>query len=138
MASLLQIGGQMPRSQRQGWVSQPTFRRQILTTRWGERESNMTAFCSFSTFRHNIGLFCRRLLVNLRVVVALLVPLIGMVVSATAQTPAQVGDIFVGTCDSSQTNTQLDQTDVYTPHGQFVALFRGPQQNSCTTGMTFD
>jgi len=57
---------------------------------------------------------------------------------AGAQTTVQVGDVVVGTCDTTQANTQLDEADVYTPQGQLVTSFHGPQQNSCLTGMTFD
>jgi hypothetical protein len=56
----------------------------------------------------------------------------------SAQTPAQVGDVFVGTCDGIQGNTQLNETDVFNPQGQFKNAFNGPAQSSCLTTMTFD
>jgi hypothetical protein len=49
---------------------------------------------------------------------------------------AQVGNIYVGTCDGSLQNTQMNETDVYTSDGLFVLAFHGPAQNACTTGMT--
>lgn len=56
----------------------------------------------------------------------------------SAQTPAQVGNLYVGTCDSVLLNTQQNAIDVYDPAGQFVTTFHGPSQNSCMTAMTFD
>ena len=56
----------------------------------------------------------------------------------SAQTPAQVGDVYVGTCDGAIQNTQQDEIDIYNSAGQFVAAFHGPSQNSCMAGMTFD
>lgn len=52
--------------------------------------------------------------------------------------PAQVGNVYVGTCDSVLQNTQQNEIDVYDPNGQFVTAFHGPNQNACMTGMTFD
>jgi hypothetical protein len=49
---------------------------------------------------------------------------------------AQVGNLYVGTCDGSLQNTKLNETDVYTSAGQLVTTFHGPAQNTCTTGMT--
>src|SRR5712671_6443271 len=56
----------------------------------------------------------------------------------SAQTPAQVGDVYVGTCDGALQNTQQNEIDVYNSAGQFVTAFHGPSQNSCMMGMTFD
>ena len=56
----------------------------------------------------------------------------------SAQTPAQVGNLYVGTCDSALLNTQQNAIDVYEAAGQFVTTFHGPSQNSCMTAMTFD
>jgi hypothetical protein len=69
-------------------------------------------------------------------VVVALVFAISLFVSA--QTPAQVGDVYVGTCDGALQNTQQNEIDVYNSAGQFVTAFHGPSQNSCMTGMTFD
>ena len=55
---------------------------------------------------------------------------------AGAQTPAQIGNVYVGTCDGA--NTQQNEVDVYTAAGQFVTAFHGPSQNACLTAMTFD
>lgn len=57
---------------------------------------------------------------------------------ASAQAPAQIGNVYVGTCDGASANTQLNETDIYTAQGQFVTALHGPSQNSCLTGMTFD
>ena len=57
---------------------------------------------------------------------------------AAAQTPAQVGYLYVGTCDSAAQNTRLNEVEVYDSTGQFVTSFHGASQNACTTGMTFD
>lgn len=51
---------------------------------------------------------------------------------------AQVGNLYVGTCDGSLQNTQQNEVDVYTPAGQLVTAFHGPAQNACMTGMAFD
>ena len=56
----------------------------------------------------------------------------------SAQTPAQVGDLYVGTCDSVLQNTQQNEIDVYHATGQLVTTFHGPSQNACMAGMTFD
>jgi hypothetical protein len=56
---------------------------------------------------------------------------------AGAQLAAEVGDVYVGTCDAVSTNTQLNEVDVYTASGQFVTALHGPSQNTCMTGMTF-
>ena len=56
----------------------------------------------------------------------------------SAQTPAQVGNLYVGTCDSVLLNTQQNEIDVYDATGELVTAFHGPSQNSCLTGMTFD
>ena len=56
----------------------------------------------------------------------------------SAQTPAQIGDVYVGTCDGALQNTQQNEVDVYNSAGQFVTAFHGPSQNSCMMGMTFD
>jgi hypothetical protein len=56
----------------------------------------------------------------------------------SAQTPAQVGDVYVGTCDGALQNTQQNEIDVYNSAGQFLTAVRGSSQNSCMTGMTFD
>ena len=56
----------------------------------------------------------------------------------SAQTPAQVGNIYVGTCDSQLQNTQQNEIDVYDPTGLFVTSFHGPSQNACLNAMTFD
>jgi hypothetical protein len=56
----------------------------------------------------------------------------------SAQTPAQIGDVYVGTCDGNLQNTQQNEIDVYNSAGQFVTAFHGPSQNSCMAGMTFD
>ena len=71
----------------------------------------------------------------LAIVLALLWAICGR---TSAQTAAQVGDVFVGTCDSAQNNTLLEETDVYTNQGQARTRFNGPGQNSCLTNMTFD
>ena len=55
----------------------------------------------------------------------------------SAQTPAQVGDVYVGTCDGALQNTQQNEIDVYNSTGQFVTAIHGPTQNSCMAGMTF-
>ncbi len=55
-----------------------------------------------------------------------------------AQTAAQIGNVYVGTCDGVLLNTQQNEMDVYSSAGQFVTAFHGPSQNSCLTGMTFD
>ena len=55
-----------------------------------------------------------------------------------AQGAAQVGDLYVGTCDSVAMNTQQNQLDVYSPTGDYVTLIHGPQENACLTAMTFD
>jgi hypothetical protein len=57
---------------------------------------------------------------------------------AGAQTPAQVGNVYVGTCDGALQNTQQNEVDVYDATGQFVTAIHGPSQNSCMNGMTFD
>jgi len=51
---------------------------------------------------------------------------------------AQIGNLYVGTCDSVLLNTQQNEVDIYTAAGQFVTAFHGSSQNSCLTGMTFD
>jgi hypothetical protein len=51
---------------------------------------------------------------------------------------AQVGNVYVGTCDGALQNTQQDEVDVYTALGQFLTAFHGPVQNACMTGMTFN
>jgi hypothetical protein len=56
----------------------------------------------------------------------------------SAQTSAQVGNLYVGTCDSTLTNSQQNAVDVYDASGQFVTTFHGPHQNSCMNAMTFD
>ena len=54
-----------------------------------------------------------------------------------AQTPAQVGDVFVGTCDGD--DTELGAIGVLTPTGQSVNEFdAGDGLNYCMEGMTFD
>jgi hypothetical protein len=52
--------------------------------------------------------------------------------------PAEVGNLYVGTCDSVLQNTQQNELDVYDATGQLVTTFHGPSQNACLTGMTFD
>ena len=47
----------------------------------------------------------------------------------SAQTPAQVGDVYVGTCDGAMQNTQQNEIDVYNSTGQFVTAIHGPTQN---------
>jgi len=66
------------------------------------------------------------------VVSALLIPYL-----ASAQT-AQLGDVYVGTCDGASANTQLNETDIYTPTGSLRTAFHGPVENACTAAMTFD
>ena len=51
---------------------------------------------------------------------------------------AALGDVYVGTCDGTQANTQLNETAIYTPAGTLRTTFHGPVQNACTTAMTFD
>ena len=55
---------------------------------------------------------------------------------ALAQTPAQIGNVYVGVCDAA--GTQLNEADVYTADDQFVNAFHGPAQSACTTAMNFD
>ena len=55
----------------------------------------------------------------------------------SAQT-AQVGNVYVGTCDNALLNTQQNALDVYDPAGAFLTTFHGPSQNGCLTAMTFD
>jgi hypothetical protein len=57
---------------------------------------------------------------------------------AGAQTSAQVGNVYVGTCDGALQNTQHHEVDVYDATGQFVIALHGPSQNSCMNGMIFD
>jgi hypothetical protein len=58
---------------------------------------------------------------------------------ARAQTPAQVGDVFVGTCDGTVIGTELGATEVLTPTGQGVNEFDADDGNNyCMEGMTFD
>lgn len=57
-------------------------------------------------------------------------------VLVSAQTPAQIGNVYVGTCDGA--NTQLNETDVYDAQGQFVTAIHGPNQPSCLAAMTFN
>lgn len=65
---------------------------------------------------------------------------IGLVCASSALVGAQtqVGNVYVGTCDSVLLNTQQNEVDIYTAAGQFVTAFHGPSQNSCLTGMAFD
>ena len=55
-----------------------------------------------------------------------------------AQPQAQLGNLYVGTCDSVLLNTQQNEIDVYDATGALVTTFHGPSQNACLTGMTFD
>ena len=57
---------------------------------------------------------------------------------ANAQTPAQVGNVYVGTCDNNLPNNQQHEIAIYDNTGQPVTSFHGPNQNSCMTAMTFD
>jgi hypothetical protein len=50
----------------------------------------------------------------------------------------QIGDVFVGTCDGTPFNTQLNETDAFSPTGTFKLAFNGAHQNSCLMDMTFD
>ena len=65
---------------------------------------------------------------------------IGLVCAIPALVGAQtqIGNVYVGTCDSVLLNTQQNEVDVYTASGQFVTAFHGPSQNACLTSMTFD
>ncbi len=65
---------------------------------------------------------------------------VGLVCASSALVGAQtqVGNVYVGTCDSVLLNTQQNEVDIYTAAGQFVTAFHGPSQNSCLTGMAFD
>ena len=58
--------------------------------------------------------------------------------SALMGAQTQIGNVYVGTCDSVLLNTQQNEVDVYNAAGQFVTAFHGPSQNSCLTGMAFD
>jgi hypothetical protein len=69
-----------------------------------------------------------------QIALATLVSLISLF--ASAQVPAEVGNVYVGICDS--TGTMLNETDVYTADGQFVNQFHGPSQSACTTSLMFD
>jgi hypothetical protein len=56
-----------------------------------------------------------------------------------AQTPAQIGDVFVGRCDGAQFDTERGATEVYTPAGQEVNEFDAlVGLNMCMASMTFD
>ncbi len=61
-----------------------------------------------------------------------------LVIANLASAQAQVGNVYVGTCDGAGANTQLNELDIYNATGQFVTSFHGPSQNSCMAGMTFD
>lgn len=74
---------------------------------------------------------------NIRIEMALAV-VFATSLLVSAQTPAQVGNLYVGICDGALQNTQQNEIDVYDATGQFVTAFHGPSQNSCLTGMTFD
>ena len=63
---------------------------------------------------------------------------LGISALVSAQTPAQIGNVYVGTCDGALQNTQQNEVDVYDAAGQFVTSFHGPSQNACLTAMTFD
>ena len=54
------------------------------------------------------------------VVIALMVAIATFM---SAQTPAQVGNVYVGTCDNGLLNTQHNAVDVYDAAGQFVTTF---------------
>lgn len=56
----------------------------------------------------------------------------------SAQPQAQLGNLYVGTCDSVLQNTQQNEIDVYDATGALVTTFHGHTQNTCMTGMTFD
>lgn len=73
---------------------------------------------------------------SLRLALAVLFALV--VSNLSAAQVAALGDVYVGTCDGAQANTQLNETDIYTPAGTFRTAFHGPVQNACTTAMTFD
>lgn len=75
--------------------------------------------------------------IEMRVVLAVAMVL-AVASFGSAETTAQVGHLYVGTCDNALLNTQQNAIDVYDPAGAFVTTFRGPSQNSCLTGMTFD
>ncbi|MBI3475326.1 MAG: hypothetical protein HY010_06315 [Acidobacteria bacterium] len=55
----------------------------------------------------------------------------------SAQT-AQVGNLYVGTCDNALLNTQQDALSIYDATGTFLTTFHGPSQNACLTAMAFD
>ena len=55
-----------------------------------------------------------------------------------AQGQAQLGDVYVGTCDGTPFNTQLNETDVYSAQGAFRMAINGAHQNACQTAMIFD
>src|SRR5205085_7634524 len=76
--------------------------------------------------------FCMK--TSLRIVIS--VSLLFLILSLASAQTAQVGNIYVGTCDSTLQNTKMNETDVYTSAGQFVMAFNGPSQNTCTTAMT--
>lgn len=59
-------------------------------------------------------------------------------VVTVAQGQAQLGYVYVGTCDGTPFNTQLNETDVYSPQGSFRMAINGAQQNACQTAMIFD
>ena len=70
--------------------------------------------------------------------IAIAIAFAGIVSNLASAQGAQVGSIYVGTCDGTLQNTRLNEVDVYTSEGQFFTAFHGPAQNSCLTGMTFD
>jgi len=74
-----------------------------------------------------------RLSFRIAVVVALV-----LLVSGCLSAQAQIGDVFVGTCDGTPFNTLLNEADAYAPSGQFRIAFNGSHQNACLTNMTFD
>jgi hypothetical protein len=73
---------------------------------------------------------------NLRI--ALVVAVVFVIAALANAVPAQVGNVYVGTCDSVLLNTQQNEVDVYDTTGQLVTSFHGPSENACLTGMTFD
>jgi hypothetical protein len=76
---------------------------------------------------------------EIRTVAILAVVVIATTVLASAQPPAQVGNIYVGTCDNNLPNTQQHEIAIYDSTGVPVTSFHGPaNQNACMTGMTFD
>jgi hypothetical protein len=69
---------------------------------------------------------------------AALVVVIILAVPFVVHAQTQIGDVFVGTCDGTPFNTQLNETDAFSPTGTFKLAFNGAHQNSCLTDMTFD